>query len=82
MKAPLYEERDELKAKLMSTEESLRAAATDLENASEERTQLRYQVKRLDEKLVAKDRCVLMQRCCGRARSPAHPKLCRSRCRC
>jgi Kinesin motor domain len=57
VKASLYLERDELKARLLSTEEALRKATTESENVTEERTQLQYQVRRLDEKLVTKDKC-------------------------
>lgn len=55
--APLYKERDELKSRLMAAEEALRATAAKVENVTEERTQLQYQVKRLDERLIAKDKC-------------------------
>ena len=54
---PLYEERDELKARLAVRDEELRKAAAAAENMAEERTQLQYQVKRLDDKLVARDTC-------------------------
>jgi hypothetical protein len=56
--APLYVERDELKTRLMACEESLRLVTNKLENITEDRTQLQYQVKRLDEKLIDKDRYV------------------------
>lgn len=65
-------ERDELKSRLDSTMAALREAEERLENAREERKQLRYRLERLDEKLDAKDRCaprtrilLLFAFCCG-----------------
>ena len=55
--APLYNERDELKARLMAAEEALRASSAKVESVNEDRVQLQYQVKRLDEKLMARDKC-------------------------
>ena len=55
--APLYQERDDLKSRLTSAEEALARAVQDKENLSEERTQLQYQVKRIDDKLIGKDKC-------------------------
>jgi predicted nuclease with TOPRIM domain len=56
---PMMAERDVLKSRLEEAESSLRDVTSQLENMAEERNQLQYQVKRLDEKLVSKDRCAL-----------------------
>lgn len=53
---PLREERDALKYRLDEASTALRDATVRLENVTEERDQLQYQVTRLDEKLLAKDR--------------------------
>ena len=53
--APLYQERDELVARLAQTEELLAEVTLEKENVSDERTQLQYQVTRLQDKLEHAD---------------------------
>lgn len=57
--APLYQERDELQARLKHTEELLADATLEKENIGDERTQLHYQVTRLQDKLASADTCAL-----------------------
>jgi hypothetical protein len=60
---PVIAERDELKAKLAAAEAGLRDAHSSLEGAEEERKQLTWRVRRLDEKLLAKDKCAPVLPC-------------------
>lgn len=55
---PLRAERDALKERLDEVSSSLRDATARLENVSDERDQLKFQLTRLDEKLSKKESCV------------------------
>lgn len=54
---PLRAERDALKERLDEVSTSLRDATAQLENVSDERDQLKFQLTRLDEKLSNKESC-------------------------
>jgi hypothetical protein len=62
---PLRAERDALKERLDEASTALRDATVRLEDVTEERDQLQYQVTRLDEKLLAKDRCSIRAQASG-----------------
>lgn len=55
---PLRAERDSLKARLDEMVSALRDMTSRCENAEEQNAHLTYQVKRLDEKLISKDKYV------------------------
>lgn len=55
--APLVKECEDLKEQLGSKDAELHSMAMDCEHLAEENEHLKYQVKRLDSKLAAKDRC-------------------------
>lgn len=54
---PLRAERDALKERLDEVSTSLREATARLETVSDERDQLQFQLTRLDEKLIKKEKC-------------------------
>lgn len=70
--APLVKQCEDLKGQLGSKDAALHGMAMDCEHLAEENRHLKYQLKRLDAKLAAKDRCAPLPRCrcCPHATSP------------
>lgn len=61
---PLRAERDSLKTRLDDTVSALRDMTSRCENAEEVNSHLENKVKRMDEKLMAKDQCAFPLRRC------------------